>query len=428
MTTVPLFDEQAYLAANPDVAAAVAAGHEKSGWTHFLRYGQHEGRRVPGFDPDFYVTAYPLAAEEIAAGRAPHLLGHYLTIGRARGYLPNPRGPRPDNAAALPNRFGGFWVDQPNAMDIVEGKLALGQIDTAQAALLRNWIAQGFAILPAAIPPDILAPALRDFDRGHAGKLKALRFECPAITNTREIRPWQAEMNNVPAKALDLHFCSAAVRNLVFAPAVTEFLTLLFDAPAFATQSLGFYRGSADAGHQDSAYVAYSIPRQFCASWIALEDVTANAGELFYYPGSHRFPDYVYGEKYKSLHEANRFVPGGVPQEALLRHLRTLEETARAHGMRRETLLAKKGDVLIWHADLVHGGSPISRDVTRKSVVTHYCPKYVSPLYAEVGAVKIYHHGPHLFASSYYKDEPAADPPPSLRAKRSNPYSSGNDE
>ena len=38
------FDEQAYLAANPDVAAHVAAGGG-SALDHYTQYGQAEGRR-----------------------------------------------------------------------------------------------------------------------------------------------------------------------------------------------------------------------------------------------------------------------------------------------------------------------------------------------------------------------------------------------
>lgn len=40
------FDESAYLASNPDVAAAVAAGQMRDGRHHFDTYGQHEDRRI----------------------------------------------------------------------------------------------------------------------------------------------------------------------------------------------------------------------------------------------------------------------------------------------------------------------------------------------------------------------------------------------
>ncbi len=41
---------------------------------------------------------------------------------------------------------------------------------------------------------------------------------------------------------------------------------------------------------------------------------------------------------------------------------------------------ARKGDVVIWHADLVHGGSPVTREgSSRNSLVTHFSPVDVDP-------------------------------------------------
>ncbi len=41
-----LFNEKAYLLANPDVGAAVAAGQLPSGWDHYQLFGEREGRKV----------------------------------------------------------------------------------------------------------------------------------------------------------------------------------------------------------------------------------------------------------------------------------------------------------------------------------------------------------------------------------------------
>jgi len=46
--TPPDFDENAYLQANPDVAAEVAEARQKSGYVHYLLHGQHEGRARSG--------------------------------------------------------------------------------------------------------------------------------------------------------------------------------------------------------------------------------------------------------------------------------------------------------------------------------------------------------------------------------------------
>ena len=50
--------------------------------------------------------------------------------------------------------------------------------------------------------------------------------------------------------------------------------------------------------------------------------------------------------------------------------------------MEKEVFIAKKGDILVWHANLIHGGLPvISPAPTRKSMVIHYYAKDVIKYY-----------------------------------------------
>jgi hypothetical protein len=298
------FDEAAYLRLHPDVAGAIAAGGGFTAWQHYERHGRAEGRRINDFDPGFYLAAYPAAAQEIAAGLAATPFDHYRRFGRSRGFLSHIGAPRPADAAAMPSPFGGLWPDLPNAPDIIQGKLEIGQITERQANLLRSWTGNGYVILEHAIPSAVVNDAARDLDHAYAGGFPELKFECHTVAPQHV--PWQPEINPFPAKALDIHHFSPAIRDLIFADAIGEFLGLIFQSKVFASQTLGFLRGSAQEGHQDSAYVPYTIPRQFAATWVALEDVTLGAGELFYYPGSHRFPDFVYRQHHKSVAEAQR--------------------------------------------------------------------------------------------------------------------------
>ena len=398
------FDESAYLRLYPDIARAVSEGREKSGWTHYDKHGRREGRKPNDFDGDYYSRAYPAAAQEIAGGLATSPFDHYRKFGRARGFLTNPKAARPTDAAAMPSPFGGLWPDLPNAEDIIQGKLETGQITRRQADRLRCWVRDGYVILEGAIPPSTVDKAALDLDRAYAGGFPELKFECHTIAP--EHITWQPEMNPHPAKALDIHHFSAPIRDLMFADAISDFLGLIFDAKAFASQTLGFLRGSAQEGHQDSAYVAYTIPRQFAASWVALEDVTIGAGELFYYPGSHRFPEFTYKSSYKSVYEAQRITGDTALQVQVEHHVKSLEEHATRLGIAKTAFPAKKGDVLIWHADLVHGGNPVSQATTRKSIVTHYCPKHLSPLFAEHLATHLWEHAGHRYTTSHYTTEP----------------------
>ena len=62
--------------------------------------------------------------------------------------------------------------------------------------------------------------------------------------------------------------------------------------------------------------------------------------------------------------------------------LDSLVRRCEAGNLPLETFLPKKGDALIWASDLVHGGSRITNQNTRRSFVTHYCPVSVKPNFA----------------------------------------------
>jgi len=387
------FDEDYYLAVNPDVIEGITAGYFVDGHHHYRLHGRAEGRIcTPLFDAAWYGRVYPMVAADIEQGRARDHWDHWQRIGRYRGYLPNPAAPRPENPSRMRARFGGLWTDAPDAMDVIAGRHEIGSLNDDQAALLTEWVENGYVVLRNAIPPHLLDAAGADLDRAYQGGFPSLLFQCLSL-NPNDIF-WRPEINARPAKALDIHWHSEATRDLIFSPAIVDFLHLVFERKPLASQSLGFLRGSGQPAHQDTAYVVYSHARKFAASWIALEDVTEGAGELLYYPGSHKFPDFIYADRHKSLHEAMRMniVGGNSLREAEEQHGRTLLKQAEHRALKEHRLLAKAGDVLIWHADLAHGGKPISNDATRRSVVTHYCPADVAPLSFEAGKSAIRAH------------------------------------
>ncbi len=402
------FDEEWYLATNPDVARAVAAGGVDTGLTHYLTHGREEGRRPhPTFDASWYLRAYPSAVDEAGSDAPEALEQHYHERGQFRGYLPYRLAKRPRNPAAVPSPFGGLWIDAGNALDLIDGRRRLGWITAQEAALLEHFTTRGYAIIPDAVPASLLDRAEEVVENGYHGRMPALRFECQALPGHIE---WCSEVLRFPSRALDLHWFSRDVRNVVFYPGILRFLHLLFERPILASQTLCFYNGSQQETHQDSAYVPYSLPRQFVATWIALEDVTAGTGELEYLVSSHsQLPEFLYGGEYKSVYDAQRFGAGSnTIGEAVNRHQASLQEEAAARQLVRERFLARRGDVLVWHADLAHGGSPTSSNRTRKSLVTHCCPIEIAPLYFENGMPSIRRHDSGSFyASSLYASSQA---------------------
>lgn len=348
------------------------------------------GAADAGFDPGWYLAAYPQAVADIAAGRARDALDHYVKLGRYRGYIPHFGAERPQDPAAARSAFGGLWTDQGNALDLVEGRLALNRITAAEAELLRQFIAQGYVVLKKAIGPLLLWRAARALEAAYEGRIAGQKFCAPALGF--EVGDWAPGVKDTPCKALDFHTRSQAVLDAIFAPAISRFLGLIFDRPAMATQSLGFWRGSTQRAHQDTAYVTYTLPTQFAAAWIALEDVRPGTGELFYHVGSHRLGDFLYDGRFKNTSDGLRLNPGWNPRPEEDAHWESILQRSAQEGYEEQRFLARRGDVLIWAADLAHGGSPTDLRSTRRSLVAHYCPAEVAPLYFEGGARQIHRH------------------------------------
>jgi hypothetical protein len=71
--------------------------------------------------------------------------------------------------------------------------------------------------------------------------------------------------------------------------------------------------------------------------------------------------------------------------------LKRIHEMCAERGLKTERFMAKKGDVLIWHADLMHGGAKIEDpERTRKSLVAHFMPLGVMPTFYDFSGVSAF--------------------------------------
>jgi hypothetical protein len=85
------FDEEAYLAANPDVRHAVERGEVESARLHYIGYGYFEGRKGGGapVDAEWYLKRYPDVAAAIAQGHVASAHQHFDVVGAAEGRSPS---------------------------------------------------------------------------------------------------------------------------------------------------------------------------------------------------------------------------------------------------------------------------------------------------------------------------------------------------
>lgn len=146
-----------------------------------------------------------------------------------------------------------------------------------------------------------------------------------------------------------------------------ELLSALLKGNAVLFQSINFLKGSEQETHSDSIHMTTYPLGGLLGVWIALEDIDEQNGPLHYYPGSHKLPYYL-NKDYNN--EGNKLFIGDKDYDS---YEKMLEEKITALQLKKETLKIKKGDLLIWHANLLHGGEKhLDKQRTRKSMVLHY--------------------------------------------------------
>lgn len=174
------------------------------------------------------------------------------------------------------------------------------------------------------------------------------------------------KLKGIGTRFIDYHDSSVRSKKLITHPSLATFLKAVLTPKISVFQSLIFKYSSQQDLHQDFPWVTTKIPSHLVAAWIPFEDVHEDAGPLFYYPKSHRMPKFNFGETGILYgHETSLFSPDEFSE--------FLGKTCKKLGLKKEVLLIKKGDVLLWHGALAHGGSPINdSSKTRKSFVVHY--------------------------------------------------------
>ncbi len=148
--------------------------------------------------------------------------------------------------------------------------------------------------------------------------------------------------------------------------AILALLSKLYGRRAFPFQTLNFPVGTQQAYHTDSVHFSSQPERFMCGVWLAMEDIAAGAGPLIYYPGSHKWP-------VLSNAMIGRLGSFGGPDLVQQPFQSVWDAMVEASGIAPETFLARKGQALIWTANLLHGGSGRQDlTMTRWSQVTHY--------------------------------------------------------
>jgi hypothetical protein len=239
------------------------------------------------------------------------------------------------------------WLDASSLKSIASTNNEFKALPNRIQESIANWSEDGFAIIPSLFSNQDVDTINQEIERlVEEGTLKWLYGN---------------------KKLMFAYRHSEKIRQILNKTELTQTLNFLLGKKADLFSSINFYQGSEQLAHSDSIHMSTYPTGYLIASWIALEDIHEDSGPITYYPGSHKQP-YISNEDFD--HGGSYFRLGKEPYFA---YEKKIAEIIDEKGWAAQTFLPQKGDILIWHANLIHGGSKMLKtDSSRKSMVLHY--------------------------------------------------------
>ena len=233
------------------------------------------------------------------------------------------------------------WFERPDALNVLHSKKSTGVVSEKEFNLIKNFIEQGFLIIEDAISESDIAECNNAIDQAVASGYQGFKL---GSSKRMEL----------------LHHEHKCFSNLMHSESFLSILGKIFDDKAIPCQSLVFVNGSQQPAHQDTIHLT-PFPHGYMAGvWIALQDIQQDSGELVIYPGSH---------KENRIRKKGERIKNGnyTPME---NYTKFYDDIASKY--EKVTYKPSKGTVLIWHENLLHGGS-LRKDKTieRRSCVVH---------------------------------------------------------
>lgn len=261
----------------------------------------------------------------------------------------------------------GLWIDHPDSPKII--KEASIPDDIKQMAL--EFIENGYTIVRNSINSSHCDQAVQAF----AAWCKSNNKECESKRNTKGFLGRTTNAHSSIPEFLNLMLESRKALQLQ---------DFLFDAKTSIYTSLYFEQGTQQPIHVDIPFF-WTVPKsRYFGYWIALEDVDENNGPLVVLKGGHKCSILAKRETCHPLvikkKKAGPLID--TDNELFYAYANATLDHCYSMGLKDyEKLHIKKGDIIIWHPLLPHGGSTV-KDKTRSrhSIVAHTVPE-MTPVY-----------------------------------------------
>ena len=251
------------------------------------------------------------------------------------------------------------WIESDFAHIILKKKKLSREIKKNSNFFIKN----GYLILKNILTQDEIESCLFDFKK---------------IVNSKEYKtnPDYFHYNKNP-RIVEGWRRSKNIKKLVYKKKIIDYLKLFYCKQPVGFSTINFQAGTEQPLHSDSIHFG-TIPELYLVgAWFALENVNKNIGPLVVVPGSHKLPIIEFSNLNLPIPQSSKELKSNYTvYEGYLREL------IKEKKLKKKKLIIDKGDVIIWAANLLHGGTKIlKKNRTRYSQVVHYHFKNLKKIY-----------------------------------------------
>jgi hypothetical protein len=261
------------------------------------------------------------------------------------------------------------WIESPFFYDILERDTTLTQ---EQKDICIQYHEKGYLIIDLELTDEQITPVVTDMYA--ALEDQATKYHADHFTYSDSKRIFEHWRKSKSIAELTVH------------PKILDTLSFLYDKEPFPFSTINFIKGSNQPLHSDIIHF-HTIPALWMVGvWVALEDVDETNGSLSIVPGSHKWPLYEY-------HNLNLPHPDKIENGEAVNYVKYeqfLIDLVKAKKAEKYTVKLKKGQALIWAANILHGGCNVEGVTdftkTRLTQANHYffkgCSKHYHPMFS----------------------------------------------
>ena len=251
------------------------------------------------------------------------------------------------------------WFESDFALQILK-KIKINKKTSKE---VKFFIDNGYIVLKKALNKEEISKILKDFNK---------------IINTDKFKknPEYFHYNKSP-RIVEGWKISKNIKKICFNKKVVKFLKILYHRQPLPISTINFIRGTEQPLHSDSIHFG-SVPKLFLAgAWFALEDINENNGPLNIVPKSHKLNMIDFTDLNMNIPKTTKEL-----KDNYTIYEEYLGKLVKLRKLKEKKVLIKKGDVIIWAANLLHGGTKIKiKNTTRYSQVVHYHFKDLGRIY-----------------------------------------------